>query len=227
MAAMSSDDFDLDEALQGDDNYPAPGLGGGAGGSKPHISVEVARERRMALAGLMASGVERDAQDKVMSAKYSMTPSAVDRLRKEVHDHWQRVDQEELAHAKAAWLRRNLRHVQRASTDGAWSAVGKLEDNLAKVLGLVAPVQVQSEGVVHHVHSAAGADTIKAVVGAYTEEQLAAFAQRERLLQAKPEADDAEFVPLDVQALDEVEAELERAVPARPRRKRSQVATPR
>jgi len=221
------DTDELETVLDADeDNAPAALRSPGTGGSKPAVSPEEQRERRLALGQLMSRRVGRDEQNILMEKRFGMNARAVDRLRKEVIDDWAKVDAEEIGLERSAWLRRNYAHIQRAAKDGQWSAVFKGEDTVSKVLGIQAPMQVEQRGVIVHAQAPLGG-ALKSVIMGYSDEQLVALAQQGRLLAEKTgDVEEAVFEPaIDMAAIKQVEHEFEKVAAAPvPRRKRSEVS---
>jgi hypothetical protein len=125
-------------------NEPAK-LGGKYRGSQPYVDPAQARERRAAMSAALAQGASRDAIIATFTAKYNMSESAIESLRKEVVQIWAEEDREQLSISRGAARRRLMGHIHSAAKDRRWTAVAALEKTLSDIEGTVAPEPVNAD----------------------------------------------------------------------------------
>jgi hypothetical protein len=137
--------------------------------------------------GLDASTIarlsERDPQ--AGGIGYRITKSRVDTLIQRIHTVWIREGEMALGLRKERRLRRIQTQIQKATAEKKWSAVATLEKLSAEIAGDLAPQQVEVKAAV------AIAQSVTAVLGEMSEDEIQALLREDAERDAKARAYDA------------------------------------
>lgn len=124
------------------ENLPARMAGGpGMRGPASTVTPRQARERRVAFADLLSSGLSSDELYATMADKFGMGEAEVDRLAEKVKAQLKTEYEEGAILHKAAASRRLHRHIVSAAAAKQYSAVAQLESQLSKIQGTESPTE--------------------------------------------------------------------------------------
>jgi len=128
------------------------------------LSLERVQLRNRAIEELLISGTSTAHIVRIIRKEFGSGTDAIRRVIGEVRERWREERLPELADMRLLAERRLLRHIASAAKKERWAAVATLENQLAQLQGLYAPVTVKVE----HEHKA----LVVAVVAAMSPDEI-------------------------------------------------------
>ena len=130
-----------------------------------YVSPKLASQRREATSKMLMAGHSIDRIIEVMGREYMLVPDPENPGKKkripgfglsaevslgiinEVRKRWKDEDEEEAPYRRAAAIRRNKSHIEKAASKGQYGAVAALEANLSKMEGTHEAVKIEVSNV--------------------------------------------------------------------------------